>query len=592
MAIKSALNPGAIVKERPITVSAAQNFITGGAPLGQSVLSSAANKIVGFQRGGSGVAPRTSDLGSIINTLSSSVVSNVENRLQSINQNVVNIVNNKLKGIESDYRDKVSKIDSDKPNSILRNFLSLYKDAIGYIQFLGNKKNVKTLGDNLQALQKIFGETFGIAKLVRQTIVKIVAQLSNLPAASGGGGGLNLDIKIPGAPLRRGGSNILNAIKRRPGVALGGALVAGGLGSRAVSGMLDIGGGDVAAAPTGDMSGGLSGGLLDRFNNILDRFSVAINSLSKQKSAPSGGGGGTTGAAKKSDEASPSPASPGSGETSDTPAGPAKDLVTGAKGFMDMGFTKQGAAYLSGNVQAESSWQGQRAPWVLNDDAGTNKGLVSWNRGRITKAEKFLGKPLNKATNEEQMKFIKHELETERAYAEANKIFKDPNASDADLKRASYIYLGYGDSAAKAEQGRFTFAKSALKGLGGYTPGSRGVVGKTGTPEAPGRVDGKPGVAGKSTVTTVTAADAQSTTAQQVSQTVAQQPGANQPSNPLMVPINLAGQQQTQPSAPENAPTPPPILSSQGTQIPNISSSNFDNFLTLYSKMTYNIVEG
>ncbi len=50
MAIKSALRPESIVRRNPINSQSAQNFISGGAPLGSSVVSSAANKIVGFQR--------------------------------------------------------------------------------------------------------------------------------------------------------------------------------------------------------------------------------------------------------------------------------------------------------------------------------------------------------------------------------------------------------------------------------------------------------------------------------------------------------------------------------------------------------------
>lgn len=138
--------------------------------------------------------------------------------------------------------------------------------------------------------------------------------------------------------------------------------------------------------------------------------------------------------------------------------GDASDLVGGTKLLMDAGFPVKGAAYLSGNIQQESGWKGQRDPWVLNDGAGTNKGLVSWNRGRIVNAEKFLGKALNQATNAEQVKWIKHEME--KSYPEAYRIFMNPGASDAELERASYIYLGYGEVGA-----RFKYAKEALKRL-------------------------------------------------------------------------------------------------------------------------------
>lgn len=144
--------------------------------------------------------------------------------------------------------------------------------------------------------------------------------------------------------------------------------------------------------------------------------------------------------------------------------GSATDLKSGARAIMNAGFPAKGAAYLAGNIQQESGWRGQRSPWVLDDDAGTNKGLVSWNQGRITNGEKFLGKPLNKASNAEQIRWIKHEMKT--YYPGAYKIFMNPNSTDAELKSASYTYLGYGDVGS-----RFDYANRAYADLqkGGST---------------------------------------------------------------------------------------------------------------------------
>ena len=89
--------------------------------------------------------------------------------------------------------------------------------------------------------------------------------------------------------------------------------------------------------------------------------------------------------------------------------GNATEAVGGARLFMAEGFPMLAASILAGNIQAESGWKGQRTPWVLNDGAGTNKGLISWNRERIVNGEKFLGKPLEKASNGEQVRWIKEE---------------------------------------------------------------------------------------------------------------------------------------------------------------------------------------
>jgi murein DD-endopeptidase MepM/ murein hydrolase activator NlpD len=98
---------------------------------------------------------------------------------------------------------------------------------------------------------------------------------------------------------------------------------------------------------------------------------------------------------------------------------------------------------MAGNISTESRWDGQRKPWVISwDGAGTNKGLMSWNRSRIKNAEKFLGKPLEKASNAEQVKWIVHELKT--YYPNAYKVFMNPKSTESQLKKASKEYIGWG----------------------------------------------------------------------------------------------------------------------------------------------------
>lgn len=582
MAIKPAINPGVGVAERPASIAGAMNFISGGSPLGSSIVASAANKIVGFQRGAAAVAPKAPDLGSIIKTLSTNILNNVENRVQSINNNVQQFVQKNFQTQLGEYRQKVASVDGDVPNKFLENFISLYKNAIGYIQFLGNRKNVKQLGDNLKALQEVFSETFKVARIIRQTIIRIVEQLSNLPKAAPGGSGIDVDVKVPGGPLRRSAPSRGGMLKM-----LGMAGLAGGgaaLGGKIVSGMMDIGdGGQIAAVQT-ESGQGLSGPLLERFSAILDRFDKAIQNLASRGGQTSAPKSGTAGMTTPDPPAAPPPPPAAGGDpgtTGGAPAGPSTDLVSGAKGFMDMGFSKQGAAYLSGNVQQESDWKGGRNPWVLDDGAGTNKGLMSWNRGRITAGEKFLGKPLNKATNEEQMRFIKHELETVPQYATANKIFKDPNATPEQLQRASYIYLGYGKVGS-----RFKYAQTALQGLGGYTPGSRGAAGTPGAPGTPGT----PGVAGTPATPAVTPAPARSTNTQQLAQTVSQPPPSQAKPQVNVVPMNVSSPQAQ--STPVGSQVPaPPVLSKGGASTPFLTSTNHDNFLTLYSKIVYSLVD-
>jgi len=131
-------------------------------------------------------------------------------------------------------------------------------------------------------------------------------------------------------------------------------------------------------------------------------------------------------------------------------------LNEGAKLLMKKGFPAKGAAYIAGNIQQESGWKAQRKPWILNDGAGTNKGLISWNRSRIIAGEKFLGKPLEKATASEQIDWIKEEM---RQYG-VLKVFMDPNASEKQLKDASYKYIVWGDTGS-----RWKYSQSAYQYL-------------------------------------------------------------------------------------------------------------------------------
>lgn len=583
MAVSSILNPGTIVKERPTTALAAQNFITGGSPLGQGVVASAANKIVGFQRGAAAVAARPPDLQSIIKTLSSSILTNVENRVQSINQNVTQLVNSNLKGLGEDYKSRLNQIDSARPNSILSNFLSLYKEAIGYIQFLGNRKNVRTLGDNLKALQNVFTETFNVAKEIRQTILRIVKQLSNLPNASTGPGGLNLDVTVPGGGLKRSAPRgLMRMMRRRPGMMLGGAALAGGLGSQVVSGMLDVGG-DVQAAPMSE--GTIPTTLLDRFSGILDRFSAAINALAAKK--PS---------SVSSPKSSESTASPTDKPTDTTgtptslsgPSGPA-DFSGSANAekafnyFISQGYTKEQSAGIVGNLMQEN-----RAldPRVANSIG--HKGIAQWDpKDRYPKMAAFAkSKGLDPNTLEAQLQFVEEEMRTGSGGLSKARLQGTKSVEEAALLvRKQYLRPGEAEA---MDANRIKFGQQVLSQYGGQVkPGKPGVAGKPGEKGAPG----KPGVAGTPGLTpSVAPAQTQATTQQQIAQTVSQPP-TQQPTKVTVAPMNMASPQ-TQSTPSTGKSIPPPQMNKGGATVPFLSSSNDDNFLSLYSKLVYNIIDG
>lgn len=589
MAVSSLLNPSSIARERPTTAAAAQNFITGGAPLGRGIVASAANKIVGFQRGAGAVAAQPPDLNSIIQTLSSNILNNVENRVQSINQNVTQIVNKKVGELQTDHREKSDKIDATKPNAILQNFLNLYKEAIGYIQFLGDKKNVKTLGENLKAIQTIFTETFNVVKIIRQTILKIVKQLSNLPTASTGGGGLNLDIDIPGGSLKRGRMSTLSRALRggRSGLMLGGAALAGGLGSKVVSGMLDIGG-DVQASPMSE--GTIPGELLDRFSGILDRFSGAINSLSKvKKSQPSAGG-----AAPIPQTSTPPPPGGGGGapsaapKTSDgktDPGGAAGPSGTATRSLLDS------IAFAEGTYHQKNKGYNTHFGFDQTEDLSKHPDIVkrsggyasaafgryqfmpgTWQSvggGAMTPERQDAGavrltiKRLNQAGIQvKDANELEALLQKEGVSPRISAALAPEWASFPTTSGASY----YGQPVKKLQRIQEFYTKR-MKSQGSTTAAA---------------ASQKP--------PTVAAAQTQATTQQQIAQTVSQPPTQQAPQVNI-APMNIAGPQ-AQSAKSGDSIAPPPVMSKGGVTVPFLSPSNHDNFLTLYSKMVYNIVDG
>ena len=142
------------------------------------------------------------------------------------------------------------------------------------------------------------------------------------------------------------------------------------------------------------------------------------------------------------------------------------DQYSGAKAIMsiDPDITELGAAYLAGNIQQESGWDGMRS-WgeVLGDGTSRNGGLVSWaswkdDPARLGAIEEFYGKKIEEITEHEQLKWMIKEMK--QSYAGAYKIFTDPKASEEDLMKASKWYWGYGE-----EGSRFRYATNIYQEL-------------------------------------------------------------------------------------------------------------------------------
>jgi hypothetical protein len=142
-------------------------------------------------------------------------------------------------------------------------------------------------------------------------------------------------------------------------------------------------------------------------------------------------------------------------------------MESGKNALKALGFSDIGAAYLAGNIQQESAWNGKRS-WggVYNPTTGAmdgtsrNGGLVSWaswsnDPARLGLIENYLGKSIEQASHSEQLMAMKWEMK--KNYPSSYRIFTNPNATKAQLRRESKRYWGYGHEGA-----RFKYAESLI----------------------------------------------------------------------------------------------------------------------------------
>lgn len=114
-----------------------------------------------------------------------------------------------------------------------------------------------------------------------------------------------------------------------------------------------------------------------------------------------------------------------------------------AQFLMSRDIPANSAAMLAGNVEAESAMRGQRPYWVLDDGAGKNGGLLSWNRSRLSAIESHFGKPVQQISNAEQLDYML--LEMQQKYKYSWRILKNPYATERQLRDAMRVYIGWGE---------------------------------------------------------------------------------------------------------------------------------------------------
>jgi hypothetical protein len=627
MAIKSALRPESIVRRNPINSQSAQNFISGGAPLGSSVVSSAANKIVGFQR--AAVKPVTPDINSIVSTISSNILNQVDNsirnatnitnrqvdgklqqvasntinqiqqirqqqnsqvtQLQTVVQNIRQQTANFTKQLSDNYQKRLRDVDAAKPVGILDKFLDAYKNALGFVNFFGSGKNIKQLRESLATLKTSFTESFEIAKLIRQTILKIVNQLSNLPQASPGGSpGLNLDIDVPGGPLRRTTPRSARIGRRGAGLlGLGLGAVGGGMAVNALA--------DSDRLQSIPQISNIPTGLVDTFAFIVNKFANAVEEMIKGSSAKIGQGPSTSspGGGAPSPAPSSSPASsPGgmpSGPSSYSPGTIPKEVSK------DTSFTK-GVTDISKKYNIPEDYLyavmgfetgGTFSPSIKNKAGSGATGLIQF----MPDTAKGLGTStdaLSKMTRTEQLKYV-------------DKYFEGTLNKGGSL---SDVYMSVLFPAAVGKPDNFVlFGKGAMSGYTGraYTQNAGLDLNKDGSvtkEEASKKVKEylpktsqvKGGMGGLGVDPSMFAPEERAKLAMSISQP----PPSQAKPSVVTLPGITGGQQQSSGGGGGGQVIIPPTnpLGDSGPSIPILPSSDSANFLTMYSKIVYNIVDG
>ena len=586
--VSSVLSPEKVIGRQNTNKAAAQNFISGDSVLGSSVAKSAANKIVGFQR--AGVQPAAPNVNNVVNTIST-----------NINNNVTSTINKTIQGFSADYQKRIKQVDDAKPLGILGKFLNVYKTALGFINFFGNKRNIDRVRDNLDALKKSFIESFEVAKLIRQVIIKIVKQLSNLPVASpSGGGGLNLDVDIPGGPLRKTAPRNVNRMRGGGGrmLALGaGALGLGALGAGTVNALSDSPQDQAQAAGT---SPEIPGDIGDRFSSIVDKFANVVSKLFNMKNEKSKGSSGSGGGGKTSG-GPPGGGPPGGGKMgspvdySNLKSGDISTMAGKSAVLYDeyrnLGYTDEGAKRLIAEIGREGGMDNKNLFGTHTDPSAkiSNTGMFSWNQDRrtalIDQAKKAGVWDETKGQIKEtaeglrfQARFSANEIKTRGAgVPEALTTQGYSGAKISQLLRDKYVvyrtdrgYSGGPDS----EYGSVKTGEWYKK----LTPGLE----KTYKP--------KTGVGGPDLPDYMLPPEKRNQY-KNLATDVSQPPPSQQQQQPVVMPINLGGGGQQQTSGGGGMSGPPPSQGS-GPSVPFLPAANTDNFLVLYSRMVYNIVDG
>ena len=136
-------------------------------------------------------------------------------------------------------------------------------------------------------------------------------------------------------------------------------------------------------------------------------------------------------------------------------AGSSKNAETALKFFKSMGWTKEQAAGIVGNLQEES---GKNLNTRAEGDGKEAKGIAQWHPDRQAKFQEIMGKQVMDATLEEQLKFVDWELKNSHKVA-GDKLKNAKSAAQA----AAIVDNDYEKSSGKARAQRMANANALAK---------------------------------------------------------------------------------------------------------------------------------
>ena len=381
-------------------------------------------------------------------------------------------------------------------------------------------------------------------------------------------------------------------MRRRPGMMLGGAALAGGLGTAVVSGMMDRGGG-VQTVPSSE--GAIPPVLLDRFGSILDRFSKAIEHLttgSAEKdditsapSAPSAlpmtsteddGGGGGGGGAAVTDAPDLKTAIRQLESGNDYSSMYSRNRDTFSRGREDI--TKMTIDQVH-DLQTDYLNHQKSLGYNSADGSDRSAAMGAYQMIEVRAVAKEMGIDTSKTLfNKETQDRMSDYYLNVAGYQD----WKAGKITDAEFNNQLAVQF----ASVKKTSGRGAYDNDGMnkaygnimpvlqkeKGLEPQTPDP-----KVTTPEVPN----------------VMPATMKKEDQQQIAQTVSQPPASTTP-QVTVAPLNLSS---PQPQGGGGGAGGGAISGGgggkqTGPSVPLLNPSNSDNFLLLYSKMVYNIVDG